>query len=176
MNSQEGTGYKLWLYGGLTISMGMILPLLQMILVLAGSSQRGLLSFLNAKFKQSLIESMRSWGKAMTWSFLLIVPGVVRYIRYLFVVFIVCEDPNYAQGKVEALQTSFRLSRNIWTKLFFIYFVFAILIPSILSTQDELRIITLHPIAGLGFCLLESLLGIVFTLIILRIYRKRALL
>jgi hypothetical protein len=56
--------------------------------------------------KPLTIESLRAMGKALLWSFLLIVPGLIKYIRFTFVPYIVLFEQDYRDGKVDALERS----------------------------------------------------------------------
>lgn len=58
------------------------------------------------------IELMRALGVSLCWSVLLIVPGVIKYIRFTFVPYIVLFDPAYQRGEVDALEKSERLARG----------------------------------------------------------------
>lgn len=175
LKSPDGLGPRLWIFGGLSLLVGLVVPVIQFLLVLAGKSPAGILVFLKQNFKLSLIEMMRAWGNSMTWAFLFIVPGFVYYIRYLFVMFIVCDDAKYAAGEIDALKKSVSLSRGIWWKLFALFFVFAIVIPLLMTFFDEYKLLSENFLTGALFCLFESVLQILFVLIILRLYRKRAL-
>lgn len=69
------------------------------------------------------IESLRSLGVALIWFLLLIVPGVIKYIRYLFVPYIVVADPDYEAGRVDALNESERLSKGFFWPLLVIILI-----------------------------------------------------
>jgi hypothetical protein len=73
-------------------------------------------SFLHVK--PLTIEGIRSFAVAIFWGFLLIVPGIIKYVRYTFVCFVVVADPEYQAGRVDALDQSERLIKGITLPLF----------------------------------------------------------
>jgi hypothetical protein len=58
------------------------------------------------------IETLRSLGWALLWSFALLIPGLIRYIQYSFVPYIVLFDPRYENGELDALEHSRYLIRG----------------------------------------------------------------
>jgi uncharacterized membrane protein len=68
------------------------------------------------------IESIRMLAMTILWGLALVIPGVIKYVNYSFVQYVVIADPEYAAGKVDALKESERLMKGIsWS--FFIYLV-----------------------------------------------------
>lgn len=92
--------------------------------------------FLKKHAEQSLIESLRSFFKAVLWGFLLIIPGLVKMIRYQFVVFVVALEDRYEKGHVDALKASERLSKNHFLSLTFLLLIFAVI--ALMTSADEL--------------------------------------
>ncbi len=71
-------------------------------------------------FKALTIEGIRAFSVCLLWLMLLIIPGVVKYVRYFFVPYIVVANPEYQAGRVDALKESDRLVRGISWPLFII--------------------------------------------------------
>ena len=67
------------------------------------------------------VEGLRMTAYVILWSLLLILPGIYKQIRYLFVPFVVLLDPQYQQGKVDALERSSLLTVGVfwWLVLLF---------------------------------------------------------
>ncbi len=173
--SPEGTSRLVWLYGGISMIWSLLYPLAALILILWSVQSQPFLKFWSQTFPQSLIELMRAWGKSMTWSFLFIIPGLVRFIQYLFVPMIVCMDPAYAQGQREALQYSRQLSKGQFAKLAGFFILTTMLVPALLTIFDEWKIFSAHPLSALMICVLEMLLNLCFSLWLLRIYQRSAI-
>jgi hypothetical protein len=67
-------------------------------------------AFLRKHTELGLIESLRAFAKAVLWGFLFIVPGIVKMIRYQFVVYIVASSKQYEAGELDALAASEKLT------------------------------------------------------------------
>ncbi len=168
----QGTSHWVWFYGAISLVWGVVYPLANLLLILSVLQPQPLLKFWFQTFPHAMIELMRSWGKSMLWAFLLIIPGVVAFIRYLFVPFIVCLDPLYPQGEREALQRSWALSKGRMWRLFGFFMLTSLVVPAFLSVFDDLKILTEHPVTSVLICLLEMFLNIAFSLWLWKIYQR----
>lgn len=95
-----------------------------------------LASYIRNSCEQGLIESLRAFLKSIIFGFLLIIPGIIKMIRYQFVVLVVATDKDYQQGRVDALKESERLAFGKTWPLFFLLVLFSIL--SLSATSDQL--------------------------------------
>ena len=75
-----------------------------------GKPAFGALFILN--FNQLVVEQIRVLGSVVWRAPLLIVPAIVRYVRMVFVPFVVIFDPGYHRGEVDVLKRSHALSRG----------------------------------------------------------------
>ena len=66
--------------------------------------------FVKKHSRPLFVESLRVLTYVLLWSFLFILPGVYKQIRWTFVPFIVYFDPNYEKGDVDPLEESAKLS------------------------------------------------------------------
>ncbi len=71
-----------------------------------------LLAFLKKHTELGLIESLRAFFKALLWGFLFVIPGLIKMIRYQFVLFLVASSKKYEQGDVDALAGSENITRG----------------------------------------------------------------
>lgn len=170
-----GTSPWVWLFGAFSLVLNLIYPLALLFLVLSVHRGESVLHFFKTYFEQGMIEQMRSWGKAMLWSFLLIIPGIVKFVQYLFVPFVVVFDPSYQKGEVDALKRSQQLARGSFIRLFLLFLVFTLVVPGTMTAFDEWKLIWATPASALLICFLEMLLNLCFIQILWRIYNRRAL-
>lgn len=80
-------------------------------------------------FEQMIIESLRAWGSTFLWTLLLILPGLIKWLGYFFVPFVVLFSKKYASGEVDALKHSQKIFFHSWGKLLLILFFFSFLFP-----------------------------------------------
>jgi hypothetical protein len=129
---------------------------------------------------QSFIETLRSWGKSLAYSLLLILPGIWKFLEYTFVSWIVCFDPSYERGEVDALKKSARFFRKRWFTMLMIIFLFAILLPLVLTSLfEDYRLIWQTPLPSLALHLVDTLIHLAYfqvvTLIFFRLLAKEEL-
>jgi hypothetical protein len=120
-----------------------------------------------------MIEFLRTWGKILQWSFLAIIPGVVKYFYFTLVPYVVVESRLYESGEADALELSTQIvKRNIW-KILSLVLVFYIFIPLLLTSFfDEYRMIRQTPIACLLLNLLDTYLFLICTQCFLSVFQK----
>ena len=172
--SPTGAGKLIWFYAALSILWGLFLPLIELVLIISVLQPHPILEFWRRSFSLSLIELMRAWGKSMMWSFLFIIPGVVRFVQYLFVPFVVCLDPLYQLGERDALAQSRKLSRGRMGRLFFFFFLSAIVVPALLTVVDEWRPFVTHPVSAFLICILQMIINLTFSFWLWKIYQRSA--
>jgi hypothetical protein len=73
------------------------------------------------------LENLKALGLTLIWSLAFVIPGIIKYLQYQFVSFVVLVDPDYEDGKVDALQRSKELTKGILLLLLGILWVGAIL-------------------------------------------------
>lgn len=80
---------------------------------------------------QLIIESLRSFSSALLWSYLLVIPGIVRSIRLYFVPFVVQFDDDYFRGKKDALKESNGIIKGkTWLVIFYLIFLLLLSSPA----------------------------------------------
>lgn len=102
------------------------------------NGKENLSTYLRRRTEQGLIESLRAFLKSVLYGFLMIIPGVIKMIRYQFVLFIVATSEKYQEGEVDALKTSEKLSLGKTFPLLFLVIVFSVL--GLFTTSNELLI------------------------------------
>jgi hypothetical protein len=170
LSNPQGAGPSVWIFGLLTVILGMLYPLLSSLFIFSILTKSTLPFQFMKNFELALIEVLRAWGKSFLWSFLLIIPGLIRFAQYFFVPFVVCFDPAYQRGEVDALTRSQEISRGRTLWLIALLFLFDAALPLILSLFEEWSVIWQTPIPALGLCFLEMLINFCFIWILWRIY------
>lgn len=122
----EGTSPWVWAYGALSLLLNLTYPLLGMLLVLSTLQTESILQFLKKHFQQNLIEEMRSWGKAMAWSLCFLLPGLIRFLQYFFVPFVVSLHPGYQRGEIDALSEARSLAKGKLVQLLGLFLAFSV--------------------------------------------------
>ncbi len=165
--SPNGVNAWIWGYGICSMLASLLFPLTALVWVVRNRVT------LN-DYSQVVIESLRSWGKIISWSLLFIIPGLIQWLRLSFVPFVVLESPAYQRGELDALDTSAKLSRGQLLKIAGLLLLFSGLFPMGLTTWDEYKAIWKTPFPSLGLSLIDSFLAIVFLLLLKRIFFRSA--
>lgn len=75
-------------------------------------------AWVSLHFKHLLLESVRVVSWVGIWSFAFLIPGLIQYLRWIFVPYVVLLDDRYHRGELDALKRSEHLARGRWGKLF----------------------------------------------------------
>ena len=117
------------------------------------------------KYMSPLVnESLRALGITLLWSLLLILPGIYKYFRFLFVINVVLLDPKYMNGEVDALKESERLTKGIWIPLMFLSVLSGVLMWYFEYLLEKLSVISNFPLWSL---LTLSLMAVILYLNVL---------
>ena len=175
IRSSQGLSNMIFVWGAASLLSTLFFPLLISLLcsqTLANQNSAFWVMF-NEKFELGLIETLRAWGKIFLWSFVFIIPGVVKYTYYLMSPFVVFFSKKYAAGEVDALEYSTQLSKKFFWRLNFWLFLFYLMIPIATSTLlDEYKLFSLHPVSAIACVALESFLILAFHFFILKLFFK----
>ncbi|MEK6772355.1 MAG: hypothetical protein AABY64_00315 [Bdellovibrionota bacterium] len=190
LRSPEGVTAKIWYLASGSLANSLIFPWIANLLLLFSWKRQNtqtdsswLLSYSEFAEKfasQSLIETLRAWGKCIVYSLLLIIPGLWKFLEYSFIPWIVCLHPSYDKGEIDALQTSTRFFRKVWVKMFFLMLLFVAIIPLVMTSLfEQYRLIWITPLPALGLHFIDTLIHILFfqciTLIFFRLLRAEDL-
>ncbi len=175
IRSKDGLTNTIWLWGFLSILSAVLFPLLISMLcafaLVAGNKK--IAEFLAENLELGFIETLRACGKIFLWSFLFLIPGVIKYINYILTPFVVIFSRRYKNGEVDALEYSTKISRNFWLSIKMWLGVFYLLIPILFYTLfDQYRLFDTHPVSATAIVFLDSLLELLFHFIILRLFIK----
>lgn len=178
IRNPDGLSSSVYFFGSLSLLVNLIFPVVLILIALFGFQEKPLssfLSYLKLHLSQLLIETLRSWGRILQWTLLLIIPGVVKYIQLMLVPFITTLSPQYAAGQVDALSESTKLVNSRFAKFFGFMVLFQIFIPLILtSIFDEYRILWQSPLPCLLLTLLDTYLFLLATQCLLFLFKKTA--
>lgn len=172
LSRQSPSNLAIVTLGAVSILHSMIFPLLGTLVVVACIQGLAPHRVLFRCFQQLFKEEMRVWGKSMLWSYLLLVPGFIKYLQFSFVPFVVMMDAEYEQGLVDALATSQRRSRGLLGKLFLLFIIFSVAWPLLSSSVDEYKIFLKSPVTAFGFAVVDMTLLVIFVLCVYALYRK----
>lgn len=190
LRNPDGASSKVWYYASASLANSLMFPWLETLLLLfwwhrqlqnENSKNSSWLTswaeFIHKFASQSLIETLRSWGKCLAYSVLLILPGLWKFLEYSYVPWIVCFHPDYEKGKLDALKTSTHLFRKSWFKVLCLMIIFSVVIPLIFTSYFEhYRLIWISPIPALALHLANALLQILcfqfFTQIFFKVLAK----
>jgi hypothetical protein len=170
MISMEGLDARIWLYASAAIALGLIYPVLILNLLVAS-----LLPQKNS-WSQALREQMRATGSSLLWGLLFVIPGFIRYFQLLFVPMVTLAHPQYQSGDLDALKTSRKLVHQHWLKLLFLTFLFALVLPLMLSGFDEQKLFSENLVSAVLLSMLETLLSLVFLSVLWSFFAKSVLL
>lgn len=159
--SPKGAGGIVWLWGALSILVNLTYPLLALVFVMASLAGHKPSSFVAKHFSQCLREIMRSWGKTVWWCLLFVIPGLIKFVQYTFVPYVVCMVPEYQTGKLDALKCSQSLASKVVGKLVVTLIILVAIIPLILTVFQEYRIFANHPITAVFGVAVEVVLQII---------------
>lgn len=169
----NGASPLIWLFGLMQIISSLLFPLLTGLLIISlFKKEPSPVRYWQKFFPQSLKEVMRAWGQTMLWSFLLIIPGLIKFVRFLFVPLVVCFDSKYQNGEVDALKRSQEISQGRLLSLLLILLAFDAILPLIMSSFDEWSVLWRTPVSALALCFVEMLYNICFIWILWRIYES----
>lgn len=80
-----------------------------------------------------LKESLKAIGKSSLWMYCFIIPGIIRWIEYSILPFVVFLNKKYQSGAAEALQLSQTISKKNKWKLYIFWILFNLVMPFIFS-------------------------------------------
>lgn len=134
--------------------------------------------------KHVAIEVVRTLPHILAYSLLLLIPGIVKTVQFLFVPFIVQNSKSYSRGETDALQRSQLLMKGHLAKFFFFYIILQALIlgvslglPGLFAGQDQqitFKSFILHLVfVGIFGIILELIGSIIFYASYIKIVRQR---
>jgi hypothetical protein len=172
LGSMDGASLWLWIYGGLSVVLSLVQPSVLILVCISSlrttDDQTSYFTELSCLVK----ESLRATGAAIWWGFLLIIPGLIRFLQFSFVPFVVFLDPEYRAGKKDALKESTRRVNQRFVQVLGILVLFTVLIPLGLSSLDEWSLLLRHPLSGLALCALDVAVSLFSFLLLFQQWEK----
>jgi len=178
LKNPQGGMQLVWFYGFFSLVLGIIFPILGILIVVYGAktpeaNEKGLLEFIQKTIEPMSIEILRSWGKTLLWSLLLLLPGLWKYTEYTLIPFVVALSPKYQRGEEDALLASARLVKSNLLKICAILTFFHLIFPSLLTVFfDDYRLIWDTPIAAVLLTLVDVFLFIFSTQLLLMVFES----
>ncbi len=170
LSSMSGASPFVWVYGGASIALSIIDPVLVSILIVAALLPGPIVRSIGQHISQVTKEILRAAGKSISWGLLLIIPGLIRFLQFSFVAFVVILDPEYQEGKKDALKESTRLVNKKFFRVTAVLLLFSVVLPVLLTSFDEYTLFDQHPFSALGLAGVDALLSIFCILILLAQY------
>jgi len=118
------------------------------------------------------LESLRSLAITLLWTLLFIIPGIFKYIRYLFVPYVVVADPVYQEGQRDALEYSDQLAKGIGLPLF-VLLVILFGLEALHGSLIESFPLMENPIPALASGFVLFLVSLYANVLLFRIYQLR---
>lgn len=170
--SQEGASIALWIYGGLSMIVSMIGPLILLVLILAAISDRERFNFVKNNFGYLLKEQMRGFGKVFLWGLLLVIPGFWKFLQILFLPFVVGLDPAYQRGEIDALDSSRAIFQKNRGKTLGLFVLFGLFIPMMMTYFDEYRDAQEHLFTWGLLVMADLAIFLLFQFVLLKIWAR----
>ncbi len=190
LRSPEGLHPSLYLFILLSLIIGLLFPLTASLfgfVALKNSLEDSLVSQASlpqkkdsvttqvcANFEQLCIETLRCWGSIITWGLFLFVPALVRYFQLQAVPLVVLLDPDYAEGKIDALEASRKFVHSNALKVLGLLFIFHLFFPMLLTVLfDQYTILWETPIAAATLAAVETFLILYSMQILFNLYQSQ---
>jgi hypothetical protein len=158
----------LWGLVGVSILVNFLFPLLMLVIVFAAIHNLSLAT-ISQKLNFLFIEELRAWGISALWTLVFIIPGLIKMVQFLFVPLIVVSDSEYAQGQIDALEKSKKMTDKVFWPLSWILIIFTGILPLLMSPLNEIKQIALTPITAIPLSLLDTLINIfLYTLLVIQ--------
>ncbi len=179
MQNPNGATTWIWVYGFSSLIVGIVFPILGILVVLYGAktpdaNEKGLWQFIQHHMNQLSIEILRSWGKTLLWSLLLILPALWKYLEYTMIPFVVTMSKKYGRGEEDALNGSALIVHKHLLKVSAILLIFHLIFPSILTVLfDEYRLVWRTPVSALVLTLVDVYLFVFSTQLLLGVFERQ---
>lgn len=185
LRSPAGLSQTIWLYGSVSILSSLFVPLLMTFFAsyaLARSIQNqdytqfippNMKNFISEHFELSILEMLRSWGKTFLWTFVFIIPGIIKFFFYLPVPFVVFFSKRYQAGEVDALKLSQRIAQKHWFWLLAYMCLFTFVLPMTLSLGlDQYRVFREYFVYASLLTAVDAVIVIFFHYYVLKLILK----
>ena len=90
-------------------------------------------------WKPLTLESIRALGWTIVKALMFVIPGLIAFIQYLFVPYIVLLDERYHRGEMDALERSKTLAKNQTWFLFFVNSFFLLIVLLLQTVAQGLK-------------------------------------
>lgn len=185
LRSPQGLSQTIWLYGAISIFSSLFFPLIISFFAsfaLASSIQdvdyarfvpKNFKGFFKQHFELSSLEMIRSWGKTFLWTFLFIIPGIVKFFLYMPTPFVVLFSKRYQAGEVDALKLAQQISKKHWFWLLIYMTLFTFVLPITISlVMDEYRVFRDYAVFATLLTAIDAVIVIIFHYYILKLILK----
>ena len=163
--------------GRLTVAL-LLFVLLTMLIPLRDMQDKGshgpmgLWKFSLVHLKPFSLESIRSLGWVLLFLPLLIIPGIIKYLQFLMVPYVVLCDPKYQAGEIDALAESARLMKGL-VSIAMIFLILSIPLVMWFGQFTEPILITNEPLKWFLSFAITSAFSLYFNLLLYKLYRVR---
>lgn len=185
LRSPQGLSQTIWFYGAVSIFSSLFFPAIISFFAsfgLARSIQDFEYSqfvpasfdrFFSENFELSFLETIRAWGKTFLWTFVFIIPGIVKFFLYLPVPFVVFFSKRYHAGEVDALKLAQKIAKKYWFWFLIYMLMFTFILPMTLSLgMDQYRVFREYFVYASLLTAIDAVVVIVFHYYILKLILK----
>lgn len=177
IRSKDGLSNIIWFWGFLSLVNVMVFPLLVAVLssffLVSNRAENNIQHFFKNNLELCFIETLRAWGRSFLWSFLFIIPGLIKFADYILTPFVVMFSNKYKNGEVDALQYSTLISKKFWWRIQLWLSVFYLVIPiTLYFLFDEYQLFAIHPISATLLVFLKTFIELLFHFLILKLFIK----
>ncbi|MEQ1665119.1 MAG: hypothetical protein ABL927_07055 [Bdellovibrionales bacterium] len=117
-------------------------------------------------------EGIRSFAVSLLWLIVFIIPGILKYIRFFFVPYVVVADPQYQTGNRDALEYSNQLVKGKTLSVLLIIVALTAL-DTVRSMAREHFEFTASPLPALVIAIFFFFVTIYSNILLFRYYQNR---
>lgn len=129
--------------------------------------------FFKKYLNQLYIEIMRSWGRALQFGLLFIIPGIWKFIKFFYVPYIVVGSRQYDAGNIDALKMSESVFNKHKTMTLLIFFIGYLFIPLFMATLfDGYRSLFQTPLQSLILNAFDTYVLILVNFILFTLFKN----
>ncbi len=180
ISSKDGLSSILWVYVGISLMSSILFPIFMGMLasfnILRDSfksqnSANTFSDFFVEHLEQNLIESFRAWGKGFLWCFVFILPGIWKFISFIFTPYVVMFSERYRRGEVDALEYSAQICKKYFKRVNWWLTVFYFILPIILYVIAEpYRLLNRTPFVASILVFIDAISKYAFHYFMLKIF------
>ncbi len=175
VSSRDGLSNMIFFWGAFSLISAIFFPLMFAVLcsysIVRKPNSTTAQQFIEDNIELSIIETLRAWGKSFLWTFVLIFPGLWKFVLFALTPYVVLFSKKYKSGKVDALEYSTLICKKNFKQVNLWLGVFYVAVPILIYVVAEpYRLLKDNPIAGTVIVLIRTLSEYCFHYMMLRFF------